>query len=79
MTFIVNDKLQAVRQAAANAREKREVDGCMLFANDGLQLFQRLRVAGRHARLQYVPQILDRVEVGTPWRPLIEVCYSFSM
>ena len=44
MTVVVNQQLQALRHAAADARDEIEISGCPLLSNPVLQFFHRLRV-----------------------------------
>jgi hypothetical protein len=73
VTVIVAHKLQALRHAAANVRDEIEVGRLPLDADPVLQLLHRTSVMRVHAALEVVPQILDRVEIRTPCRPINEI------
>ena len=73
MTIVIAQQLQAMRHAAADVRDEIEVRGLPLHLDPVLQLFHRLGVMSVDAALQIVPQILDRVEIRTPCRPIDQV------
>jgi hypothetical protein len=70
VTLIIEQQLQTARHAAAEARDESEVNGCMLLADELLHLLHCLREARVHTLLEHVPQVLDGIEVRTPWWPL---------
>ena len=60
-------KLDALQQAGVHAARKRAallfVDGLIFFSQIQLQLLSRTRVAMFDAPLEYMPEVLNRVEV----------------
>jgi len=65
--------LQAMRHVAADACDEVEVGVSPFFCHKALELIHGLRVPSVHASLEIVPQLLDRIEIGTPRRPVDEV------
>src|SRR5690242_990825 len=78
VTLIIEQQLQSARHAAAELVDVREVGGLPLLTDELFQLFHRLRETSIHSRLQLAPEVLNGVEVRTPWRPL-EPGHSFAV
>src|SRR5690348_8191928 len=66
MTVVIKQQLQAARHAAADARDEFEVKLRPLLSDDRLHLLHCLREASVDARLEYVPHVLDGVEIRAP-------------
>ena len=73
MTVIIEQQLQAMRHAAADVGDEIEVRGLPLDADPVLQFLHRLRVMSVDATLEVIPEILDRVQIRTPCRPVNEI------
>src|SRR6185437_3085501 len=56
--------------AAADMRDEFQVCGRPLLPDKLFHLLHRLRKASVHAGLELVPQILNRIQIRTPWWPL---------
>lgn len=71
--LVRSHKLQALRHAEAGARAIVEISGLPLDSDEVFQFFHSLGVMRVDATLEVIPQILDGIEIRTPWREVDDV------
>ena len=73
VTLVRSHKLQALRHREAGARAIIEISRLPLDSDEVFQFFHSLRVMRVDAMLEVIPQILDGIEIRTPWREVDDV------
>ena len=71
--MVGNHGLQAVRHIATNACDEVEIGCRPLLCDEAFEFLHGARVSSVHSLLEIVPQLFDRIEVGTPGGPVDEV------
>ena len=67
VTLVCSHKLQALRHRKAGARAIIEISRLPLDCDEVFQFFHRLGVMRVDATLEVIPQILNGIEIRTPW------------